>query len=92
VLEKLKKDDRITFRYVDEDGNTGPFPINPNGSTDSIAGLCDSTGRVLGLMPHPERFVRHTQHPHWTRLNDKSRADGRTIFDNAIKYVKQNLL
>jgi phosphoribosylformylglycinamidine synthase len=92
VLEKLKKDDRIALRYVDENGNTGSFPINPNGSTDSIAGLCDSTGRVLGLMPHPERFIRFTQHPHWTRLKDKSRADGRTIFDNAVKYVKENLL
>ena len=92
VLEKLKKDDRIVLRYVDENGNFGPFPINPNGSTDSIAGLCDSTGRVLGLMPHPERFIRFTQHPHWIRLKDKTRADGRTIFDNAVKYVKQNLL
>jgi phosphoribosylformylglycinamidine synthase subunit PurQ / glutaminase len=92
VLEKIKKDDRVAFRYVDKDGNFGPFPINPNGSTDSIAGLCDSTGRVLGLMPHPERFIRYTQHPHWTRLKDESRADGRTIFDNAVKYVKQNLL
>jgi phosphoribosylformylglycinamidine synthase subunit PurQ / glutaminase len=92
VLEKLKKDNRIVFRYVDENGSTGPFPINPNGSTDSIAGLCDSTGRVLGLMPHPERFVRFTQHPHWTRLKDKTKADGKTIFDNAVKYVKENLL
>ncbi|MBU1260917.1 MAG: phosphoribosylformylglycinamidine synthase I [Planctomycetes bacterium] len=92
VFEKVKADDRIVFRYVDEDGNFGPFPVNPNGSTDSIAGLCDSTGRVMGLMPHPERFVRFTQHPHWTRLGDKSRADGRTIFDNAVKYVKQNFL
>lgn len=92
VLEKLKKDDRIALRYVDENGNTGSFPINPNGSTDSIAGLCDSTGRVLGLMPHPERFIRFTQHPHWTRLKDKSRVDGRIIFDNAVKYVKENLL
>jgi phosphoribosylformylglycinamidine synthase I len=91
VFEKTKSDDRIVFRYVDENGNWGDFPINPNGSTDSIAGLCDSTGRVMGLMPHPERFVRGTQHPHWTRLKDKSRADGRTIFDNAVKYVKENL-
>jgi len=92
VLEKLKADNRIVFRYVDENGSPGPFPINPNGSTDSIAGLCDSTGRVLGLMPHPERFVRFTQHPHWTRLKDKTKADGKTIFDNAVKYVKENLL
>jgi phosphoribosylformylglycinamidine synthase len=92
VLEKLKKDDRIAFRYVDENGSAGPFPINPNGSTDSIAGLCDSTGRVLGLMPHPERFIKFTQHPYWTRLKDKQKADGGTIFDNAVKYVKENLL
>jgi phosphoribosylformylglycinamidine synthase subunit PurQ / glutaminase len=92
VFEKIKSDDRVAFRYVDENGNTGPFPINPNGSTDSIAGLCDSTGRVLGLMPHPERFIRFTQHPRWTRLKDESRADGRTIFDNAVKYVKQNFI
>ncbi|MDD5011780.1 MAG: phosphoribosylformylglycinamidine synthase I [Phycisphaerae bacterium] len=92
VFEKIKSDDRVAFRYVDENGNFGPFPINPNGSTDSVAGLCDSTGRVMGLMPHPERFVRFTQHPHWTRLEDKSRADGRTIFDNAVKYIKQNFV
>ena len=92
VFGKVKADDRVAFRYVDEDGNFGPFPVNPNGSTDSIAGLCDSTGRVMGLMPHPERFVRFTQHPHWTRLKDKSRTDGRTIFDNAVKYVKQNFI
>ena len=92
VLKKLKADDQIAFRYVDEDGNIGSFPINPNGSVDLIAGLCDLTGKVLGLMPHPERFVRFTQHPHWTRLKDKTRADGRTIFDNAVRYVKQNLL
>ncbi|MBN1788655.1 MAG: phosphoribosylformylglycinamidine synthase I [Sedimentisphaerales bacterium] len=92
VLERLKTDDRVAFRYVDEDGSFGPFPVNPNGSTDSIAGLCDSTGRVLGLMPHPERFVRFVQHPHWTRLEDKSRADGMTIFNNAVKYVKENFI
>ena len=91
VFEKIKAGDQIVFRYVDENGNSGLFPVNPNGSTDSIAGLCDSTGRVMGLMPHPERFVRFTQHPHWTRLKDKTRADGRTVFYNAVKYVKENL-
>ncbi len=92
VLDKLKSDSRIAFRYVDSEGNPGTFPINPNGSTDSIAGLCDVTGRVLGLMPHPERFVRFTQHPHWSRLKDKGRADGRMIFENAVRYAQQNLL
>ena len=91
VLEKLKSRGHIGFRYVDANGDYGQYPVNPNGSTDSIAGLTDATGRVLGLMPHPERFVRHTQHPHWSRLKDKDRADGMTIFNNAVRFVKENL-
>ena len=90
TLEQLKSDGYIAFRYVDADGNQGSFPINPNGAVDSIAGLTDSTGRVLGLMPHPERFVHRTQHPHWTRLQNGD-ADGMTIFDNAARYVRENL-
>ena len=90
TLEKLKSDGHIAFKYVDADGNEGSFPINPNGSTESIAGLCDTTGRVMGLMPHPERFVRGTQHPRWTRLKGKAGNDGMTIFDNAVKYIRQN--
>ncbi len=90
TLEQLKSDGYVAFRYVDADGNQGPFPINPNGAVDSIAGLTDSTGRVLGLMPHPERFVHRTQHPHWTRLQNGD-ADGMTIFDNAVGYVRENL-
>jgi phosphoribosylformylglycinamidine synthase len=91
TLDTLKDNGHIAFRYVDKNGDFGDFPINPNGSMDSIAGLTDSTGRVLGLMPHPERFVRRTQHPHWTRLDDTLKADGITIFDNAVKYVQENL-
>jgi len=73
TLEKLKADGFIAFKYVDENGNEGGYPVNPNGSFESIAGLTDSTGRVLGLMPHPERHVRFTQHPRWTRLLARSR-------------------
>jgi len=101
TLKKLKDEGQIAFKYVDENGNEGEYPINPNGSIDSIAGLTDSTGRVLGLMPHPERHVRPTQHPHWTRLIDRrgtkdgeretKYADGMTIFNNAVKFVKENL-
>ncbi|MBN1125293.1 MAG: phosphoribosylformylglycinamidine synthase I [Sedimentisphaerales bacterium] len=90
ILERLQAEGHVAFRYVDAQGNTGNFPINPNGSMDSIAGLTDTTGRVLGLMPHPERFVHPTQHPHWTRL-EESRCDGMIIFDNAVRYVKENL-
>jgi phosphoribosylformylglycinamidine synthase I len=68
VLEKLQADGFVAFKYVDENGNVGGYPINPNGSFESIAGLTDATGRILGLMPHPERHIRNTQHPRWTRL------------------------
>lgn len=90
TLEKLESDSHIAFRYVDAEGNPGPFPINPNGSMDHIAGLTDPTGRVLGLMPHPERFIRKTQHPHWNRLDEIS-INGFEIFTNAVNYIKQNL-
>ena len=90
TLEKLKKNNLIAFKYVDERGSEGGYPVNPNGSMESIAGLCDATGRVLGLMPHPERFIRHTQHPRWTRLRDKIDADGMTIFKNAVLYIREN--
>ena len=91
TLEQLQSAGHVAFRYVDKDGNEGPFPVNPNGSVDSIAGLTDSTGRVLGLMPHPERHIHRTQHPHWSRLTDGAGADGRTIFSNAVRYVRSNL-
>ena len=91
VLETLKSNGNVAFRYVDAEGNSGDFPVNPNGSIDSIAGLTDDTGRVLGLMPHPERFVKQTQHPHWTRLEDRRCPDGIGLFANAVRYVKENL-
>jgi phosphoribosylformylglycinamidine synthase I len=90
TLEALHSGSFIAFKYVDKDGNEGPFPINPNNSVDSIAGLTDSSGRVLGLMPHPERHISTTQHPHWNRLKSGADGDGMTIFNNAVKYVKEN--
>jgi len=92
ALDRLKTGRHIAFKYVDADGHEGPFPINPNGSVESIAGLTDATGRILGLMPHPERHVRPTQHPHWTRLPQRpEQGDGMTIFNNAVRYVRENL-
>jgi phosphoribosylformylglycinamidine synthase I len=91
ALERLKSEGHVVFRYVDRDGNEGGFPVNPNGSMDSIAGLTDRTGRVFGLMPHPERFVHRTQHPHWGRLDGNAEPDGITIFKNAVNYVHNNL-
>jgi phosphoribosylformylglycinamidine synthase len=91
TLKGLRSQGHIAFKYVDENGQEGEYPVNPNGSAESIAGLTDTTGRVMGLMPHPERHVRATQHPHWTRLRDKTDADGMTIFNNAVRYVQENL-
>ncbi len=90
ILEKLIADEHIAFKYVDENGNEGDYPINPNGSTASVAGLTDKTGRVLGLMPHPERHIHPTHHPRWSRLKDNKEPDGMTIFNNAVKYIQQN--
>ncbi len=90
ALEKLKSEGHVAFKYVDKNGQESDYPVNPNGSMDSIAGLTDITGRILGLMPHPERFVRPTQHPHWTRIKEKPASDGMTIFNNAVRYIKEN--
>jgi phosphoribosylformylglycinamidine synthase len=83
LLNRLRADGQIALRYVDADGKPGPFPVNPNGSVDDVAGICDPSGRVLGLMPHPERFVEITHHPQWTRT-DLTRADGRVFFERAF--------
>jgi phosphoribosylformylglycinamidine synthase len=90
ILRQLSSEGHIAFKYVDENGVEGPYPVNPNGSMDSIAGLTDTTGRILGLMPHPERFTRPTHHPHFSRLKEKPDSDGTTIFNNAVKYLKGN--
>jgi phosphoribosylformylglycinamidine synthase len=63
-----------------------PYPANPNGAMGDVAGICDATGRVLGLMPHPERFVDPTQHPRWTREPRRNAGDGLRVFQNAVRY------
>jgi phosphoribosylformylglycinamidine synthase len=66
-----------------------PFPVNPNGSQGNVAGVCDATGRVLGLMPHPERHVLGTQHPRWTREGLKDEGEGLKLFRNAVEYFAE---
>jgi phosphoribosylformylglycinamidine synthase len=61
-------------------------PHSPNGSVANIAGLGDASGRLLGLMPHPERFLFATQHPQWTRLRLEGEGAGMRIFRNAVEY------
>ncbi|MFH1422672.1 MAG: phosphoribosylformylglycinamidine synthase I [Planctomycetota bacterium] len=87
--EKLVTNDQIVFKYVDKNGNAGKYPVNPNGSILDIAGICDPIGRVLGVMPHPERHIFGYQHPKWTRNGLKEEGDGFSIFRNAVNYAKQ---
>lgn len=90
TLERIKESNLVVFEYVNEKGEKAGYPYNPNGSVENIAGICDPTGRVFGLMPHPERFMRITQHPKW-HTGDIKRADGLLIFRNAIDYIKTHL-
>ncbi len=79
----------VVLYYTDEQGNTSAgYPHNPNGSVNNIAGICDSTGRIFGLMPHPERHIRGTQHPQWTRLGAREYGNGFPIFGNAVEWAK----
>lgn len=91
ILKKLETNKQIVFQYVDKNGNLAEYPHNPNGSYNNIAGICDKTGRILGLMPHPERYIKGIQHPYWTKEGFKKDGDGIILFRNAIKYVNENL-
>ncbi len=87
VLDRVEKENLVAFRYVDEKGNpTQKYPDNPNGSMNAIVGITDETGRVLGLMPHPECFVRREQHPNWRRGLIES-PQGLPLFKNIVKFV-----
>lgn len=88
ILKGLEQAGQVVLRYADAGGRPGPFPINPNGSQGDVAGLCDATGRVLGLMPHPERHVLPTQHPRWTREGLAEEGDGLRLFRNAVAYFE----
>jgi len=82
ILDQLEANGQLAVKYVPED--------NPNGAARNVAGVCDETGRVFGLMPHPERFVDFTQHPRWTRdLSNQQNprpGDGFALFKNAVEY------
>lgn len=80
VLARMKASGQIALRYAAGD--------NPNGSTDDIAGVCDPTGRIFGLMPHPERYLDWNRHPFWTAMDEKSRkgdTPGMMMFRNAVE-------
>lgn len=96
TLDRLRVAGQLALCYAapeDVGGSAGdmaggelPFPHNPNGALGNVAGVCDATGRVFGLMPHPERHIDPTHHPHWTRLPDRAAGDGLKLFQNAVEY------
>ncbi len=77
----------VAMQYTSCNGASAEYPDNPNGSMKDVAGLCDPSGRVFGLMPHPERFVHETQHPEWTS-RDNAQADGRLIFESGVAHFR----
>ena len=92
-LQVLASHGQLALRYTRDTGKLSatddtplPFPENPNGSQANVAGVCDASGRVFGLMPHPERHIHPTQHPHWTRLAKREIGDGMQLFRNAVEY------
>ena len=91
ILNKITMNHQIVFKYVNEQGEETGYPWNPNGAVRNIAGICDPTGQILGMMPHPERHAEPTQHPRWTRNGLREFGDGFLIFRNAVDYVKSHL-
>ncbi len=94
VFAALKAQGRLPLRYCEQGKTASPltddpleFPLNPNGAQGNVAGVCDRSGRVFGMMPHPERYIDPTQHPFWTRLDDPgTEGQGMAIFRNAVDY------
>lgn len=89
TLAALDANGQLALKYAPLSGHVNgsvPYPDNPNGAMADVAGVCDSTGRVCGLMPHPERHIDPTQHPRWTRHPLAAEGDGLRIFRNAVEY------
>jgi len=100
TIDQLFKSNQVVLQYAYENGKEADraWPLNPNGSLRDIAGICDPTGRVFGLMPHPEAFNHFTNHPDWTRKKEElvrqgegalqEEGEGINIFRNAVNYIK----
>jgi phosphoribosylformylglycinamidine synthase len=93
VLQKLHRQSQVVMHYSRRDSGkpTDDYPCNPNGSIDGIAGICDESGRMLGMMPHPEGYLHYTNHPRWTRERLPEEGAGVAFFRNAADYVRQSL-
>lgn len=86
ALDRLQDAGQLALRYAPGDNAASTAAYNPNGAARDVAGMCDRSGRVFGLMPHPERFIDRTQHPQWTRLPKFNEGAGLQVFRNAVEY------
>jgi phosphoribosylformylglycinamidine synthase I len=94
TMQRVLDNKLVAMRYVDPitGETTTDFPANPNGSFDGIAGICDPTGRLFGLMPHPEAFLNRVNHPRWSRETLPEEGQGVALFRNGIDFIRANLL
>jgi len=94
MQRELKRRELITLQYSNEAYREPvmDYPLNPNGSIDAVAGICDETGRLLGMMPHPEAYLHRTNHPRWTREELPEEGMGVAFFRNAVQYIRNHLL
>ncbi|PLX98319.1 MAG: phosphoribosylformylglycinamidine synthase [Desulfuromonas sp.] len=94
TLTAIEAGHLAAVRYSTADGeSTMEYPLNPNGSLNAIAGICDASGRLFGLMPHPEAFTHRTHHPRWTREPDlPEEGMGLTLYKNGVDFIRQILL
>lgn len=88
VLKDVEDGGLVVFRYADRKGRLASYPWNPNASLNNIAGICNKGGTMLGLMPHPERYLYRCNHPRWTREDLPEEGVGLAMFRNAVRYVK----
>jgi phosphoribosylformylglycinamidine (FGAM) synthase-like amidotransferase family enzyme len=93
IASQLAEKGLACLHYTDEryQGATMEYPLNPNGSVDGVAGVCDETGKVFGLMPHPEGYLHRTNHPRWTREELPEEGAGVVFFRNAVEHIRENL-
>jgi phosphoribosylformylglycinamidine synthase I len=87
-IREIERAGQVALRYVDAHGAEARYPENPSGSPHGVAGVCDETGRIFGLMPHPERFLTPQQHPRWTREKPRPEGDGLSIFRAAVRALR----
>ncbi|MDY6972680.1 MAG: phosphoribosylformylglycinamidine synthase subunit PurQ [Thermodesulfobacteriota bacterium] len=99
-IDLLFNNSQVVLQYANDNGDVahGQWPDNPNGSLEDIAGICDPSGKIFGLMPHPEAFNHFTNHPDWSRRKEalsrqgkaisSEEGDGVKIFRNAVEYIK----